>query len=213
MQKYRLGFLAWSRPTRSSPSTAANGRWPMRPAAGAGPIAPTLGSPPVTSADQLRHMQADGLVGGGAGSRTVTWTFRSKRAWARTPLVNDADGWVADGQALSAWRDDPGGRAVVGEVCAATVARPHAPLITDVSAGSLKLTLDPASTAEQYWLRIIPGVGNKNYVQANGTLGIPGIQILAAIFWGAVKVTGLESSTTSVRGARGRDAGGPVSVG
>ena len=43
-----------------------------------------------------------GKATGGSGSRTVTWAFTVKPAWAFNPVMNDADAWAADG-VIGAW--------------------------------------------------------------------------------------------------------------
>ncbi len=152
-----------------------------------------------------------GKATGGAGTRTATWTFTVKPTWAHTPVMNDADGWAADGTLGQSgsfnigWIDGQTSFDVVADPCGAACATPAAPLLSNVAATTIDISLNPAdSAADQYAIAISPSVGGRMYVQSDGSLGT-GPRWSSRASWGTRRVSGLSWNTTysfSVRATR-----------
>ncbi len=150
-------------------------------------------------------MTPAGSATGGAGSRTVTWTFTAKSAWAGNPLMNDADAWAADDAVNSGWLDNPSGFDVVGSPCATWAATPSAPVVQHPTATTLDVAIHPGDAgSDLFAIRIEPAVGGKAFVQADGSPGFAAVWRTKSA-WGTTTVTGLmweTSYTFSARAAR-----------
>lgn len=139
-----------------------------------------------------------GSASGATGSRTVTFMFRAKPAWAMNPLINDADVWAKDASGqIRGWKENPGGEFdVVFAPCGNFSATPSAPVVSNPTPGSLDVAISPGdSDLDLYCIRVSPAVTpSKEFVQADGTLGgLAVFQSKAA--WGTKTVVGLMSDT------------------
>ena len=139
---------------------------------------------------------------GGTGSRTVTWTFTAKPAWAANPLVNDADGWVSDSTSGLGWQDNPEAFDVVASPCGSYADVPNAPIASSSTATTLDIAINPVdSDVDLFAVRVLPPgndslftLANNEYIQGDGTVrGFPAWQAKAQ--WATTTVTGLNSNT------------------
>jgi len=136
-----------------------------------------------------------GSATGSNGSRTVTWTFRAKPAWADNPLVNDADAYTRDNATVSGWQENPEEFDVVGSSCTTYSTVPQAPIVSSVTDTSADVAINPIdSSTDLFAIRVSDG-NDAKYVQADGTLGLWAIFRTRAQ-WGTITVTGLESNTS-----------------
>lgn len=151
-----------------------------------------------------------GKASGGSGSRTVTWTFTVKPAWAFNPVMNDADTWAADGVIggttyIVGWFDDQASFDVVPSACTTTCTTPQAPVLTNPTATTVKVAIDPADTSSDvYAIMVSPSLGSRMYVQSDGSLNTAP-RWYSKAQWGNKTVTGLLPSTPytfSVRASR-----------
>lgn len=151
-----------------------------------------------------------GSATGATGSRTATFMFAAKPAWASNPVLNDADAWISTAASsnesnycMLGWRDAEQEFAVVAAPCAQTAATPGPPVLSNPTVDTLDIAINPGdSETDLYAIRISPPADEptnvnmvRAYVQADGTLGLrPVWQTKAA--WATRSVTGLTSSTT-----------------
>lgn len=136
-------------------------------------------------------MSTSGSATGGTGSRTVSWTFTAKSAWAFNPLVNDPDFWYADYASDSGWLDSPNEFDVVGATCGQTSPTPSAPVVSEIGATSFIVAINPVdSDTLQYALRVEPEVAGLQYVQQDGSLG-GSIAWQTKAQWGSTTVSGV----------------------
>ena len=202
------GYLAWA--TSDSLITRYGGTWTLADAAGGGrwgyrtdAWGGTTYITPISCS-----ITTAGSATGGTGTRTVTWTFKVKPAWAMNPLVNDADVWAADAAAqIIGWRDNPTEFDVVAANCVAECETPHAPLVANPTSSTLDVSIAPHdSDRDLFCIRVSPAVVKKDFVQADGTVGFtPVFQSKAA--WGTKTVTGLASDTPYTFTARAARSG------
>jgi len=190
------GYLDWATSdslitryggTWTTAAATGGGRWGYRTDAWGATTYMTPLSCSVTTA---------GSAAGAAGTRTVTWTFKAKPAWAMNPLSNDADVWAADASAqIIGWRENAAEFDVVAANCVAECETPHAPIVANPMSSSMDISIAPHdSDTDLFCIRLSPAVLRKDYVQADGTLGAaPVFQTRAA--WGTKTVTGLASDT------------------
>jgi hypothetical protein len=146
-----------------------------------------------------------GNATGGAGSRTFTWTFIAKPAWAWNPLTNNANAWAADYTGAVGWIDNPATFDVVASACAYYSAVPQAPIVGNPTINTVQVSIDPAdSSSDVFIICIWPSINGKAYVQTDGTIGYaPKWQSRST--WGTKTVTGLMWNTPytfSTRAAR-----------
>lgn len=143
-----------------------------------------------------------GQASGGSGSKTVTFEFTVKSAWAFAPLVNDADLWFADYSTNVGWMDAPTSFDVVAAPCGSYAPMPRAPVVSNPSPNSLSVAIHPSDSSNHLFaIRIQPAVGGREYVQANGGLGVaPRWQTKTV--WGTRAVTGLLWGTSYTFDAR-----------
>jgi hypothetical protein len=152
-----------------------------------------------------------GQASGGSGSRTVTWTFTVKPAWAFDPVMNDADAWAADG-VIGAWNaytvgwiDGKTPFDVVSSPCTTTCATPWPPLLSDPTPQSISVAIHPDDDpADAFAIMISPSVGGRMYVQEDGSPG-PAPYWADKSAWGTTVVTDLLPGFTydfSVRASR-----------
>lgn len=143
----------------------------------------------------------NGKATGGSGSRTVSWTFTVKPAWAFNPVMNDADAWAADGviggtSYAVGWIDGQTSFDVVPASCSTFCATPQPPILANPTSTTVKLSINPADTSDdEYAIMISPSVGGKMYVQADGSLG-PRPLWTSKAAWGTRTITGLLPRTT-----------------
>jgi len=148
-----------------------------------------------------------GKSSGGAGSRTVSWTFTVNPAWAFNPVMNDADAWVADGviggtSYIVGWIDGQSSFDVVSAPCAQYCAAPRAPVLSNPAPTTIDVAIDPAdSSSDAYAIMVSPAVGGRAYVQADGSLGAAPRWYDKAT-WGTKTVTDLLPRTTYTFAAR-----------
>lgn len=136
-----------------------------------------------------------GAAAGETGTRTITFVFSVKAAWAANPLINDADGWVADSTTNTGWLDSPFAFDVVPQSCGGNAAAPRAPVLATVTDTTLDVAIDPADSDRDWFaIRVSPPVGGFEYVQSDGSVGgFPAWRTKAE--WGTATVRGLVSST------------------
>lgn len=152
-----------------------------------------------------------GAATGATGTRTATFTFTVKAAWANNPLLNTADAWAMtanDGPnesdyCMVGWKDGANEFVVVSVPCTQTAATPGAPVVSNPTADTLDLAVNPVdSDTDLFAIRISPPGDEptnvnmtRGFVQADGSLGgFPVWQTKAA--WATTTVTGLTSSKT-----------------
>ncbi len=148
-----------------------------------------------------------GKASGGTGTRTVSWTFTVKPAWAFNPVMNDCDGWVADGVIggttyTVGWVDGQVPFDVVPAPCTTICATPQPPVLSNPTATTINVAIDPSDDADDvYAIMVSPNLGGKAYVQANGALATnPFWQTKAS--WGTTAVSSLLPNTTYTFSAR-----------
>lgn len=138
-----------------------------------------------------------GKASAGSGSRTVSWTFTVKPAWAFNPVMNDVDAWAADG-VIGAWNaytvgwiDGQTPFDVVASSCATTCATPRPPLMSNAAHYSVNVAIHPDDDpTDVYAICLSPSIGGRRYVQADGTLG-PAPHWADKTAWGTTTATGL----------------------
>lgn len=137
-----------------------------------------------------------GSASGGLGTRTVTWTFQAKSAFAFNPVLCDADVWVADYDVNLGWQDSPNEFEVVAQSCAAYSATPNAPVLSNPTDLTVDVAIDPAdSSTDHFLIKIDPPIFGKSYVQSDGSIGTkPTWKTKTG--WGTTTVTGLLWDTT-----------------
>ncbi|HSW46467.1 MAG TPA: hypothetical protein VLM89_12940 [Phycisphaerae bacterium] len=162
-----------------------------------------------------------GKASGGSGSRTVSWTFTVKAAWAFNPVMNDGDAWAADGVIggttyAVGWIDGLQSFDVVSAPCSQYCATPQAPILSNSTTSSIQVAINPAdSSADLYAIMVSPGVGGRMFVQSDGKLNTAP-RWFSRASWGTKTVTGLLPSTTytfSVRASRSQAGYCPSSWG
>jgi len=148
-----------------------------------------------------------GKATGGSGTRTVTWTFTVKPAWAFNPVMNDADGWAADGviggtSYTVGWIDGQMSFDVVPEACSTTCTTPQPPVVSNATTNTVDVTIDAGDSPEDvYAIMISPNLGGKMYVQVDGSLG-PKPVWSSKTAWSTKTVTGLLPRTSYTFSAR-----------
>lgn len=191
------GYMAWG--ISDSYITSYGGEWVIANANGGGRWAYRTDSwggttyiTPITCSTTT-----SGNASRGSGSRTVTWTFTAKPAWAWNPLTNKADGWTDDvGKLRNGWLPSPTEFDVVAAACTNYTTTPRAPILSGVTSNSVNVAIDPAdSDTDLFAIKISPHLDNKAYVQADGSLGTAPVYQTKSV-WGTKTVTGLVSSTT-----------------
>ncbi len=204
------GYLAWGK--ADADITQFGGAWVLADAAGGG----RWGYPSDLwgANTYVSPLSCQSINSGNAsrpgGSRTVSWTFTVKPAWAFNPVMNDTDAWAADGVIggttyTVGWIDGQQRFDVVSAPCSTYGATPQPPVLSDPTGNSINVAIHPAdSSADAFTIMVSPSVGGRRFVQANGTLGkAPGWYSRAD--WGTVTVTGLLPGTTytfNVRASR-----------
>lgn len=147
------------------------------------------------------NTSVSGAASGGSGSRTVTFSFRAKPAWAASPLINDADAYSRDSVTNSGWQENPDDFAVVASTCGSYSALPQSPVVGSVAATSANISIAPTDSGSDKFAIRITSNDQHSYVQTDGTLGLNTI-FRTKSQWGTVTVTGLESSTAYAVSAR-----------
>lgn len=201
------GYMAWG--ISDNLITRYGGTWVLADAAGGGRWGYMTSSwgGTIYITPSSCTMSTGGAATGGPGTRTVTWTFKVKSAWANSPLINDADVWAADaGGNVIGWRDNPVEFDVVSTPCTSYLVTPQPPLVGNPMSNSLDVAIAPGNSAlDTFCIRLSPSVGGKNYVQSDGTLGYwPVFRSKAS--WGTTRVTGLASDTAYSFSARAHRA-------
>lgn len=190
------GQLAWAK--TDGDITYWGGSWTLANATGGGRWGYDANWGTTTYMTPLAcQMTVSGSASGGTGSRTVTWAFTAKPAWAYNPVMNDADAWFGDGTAGGVgtfeigWLDNPNSFDVVAAPCSNTCTTPQAPVTLNLTSTGVSLQINPSdSGVDLFCLRISPGVGDKIYIQPDGTIGATP-QWRTRSNWGVVNVTGL----------------------
>ncbi len=148
-----------------------------------------------------------GSASGGSGSRTVSWGFAVKPAWAFNPVMNDTDTWAADGVIGGTtysvgWLDGRQFFDVVSAPCSTYCATPAPPVLTNPTAHSIDVAIQPSDSSDDtFAIMVSPSVGGRMFVQADGSLNAqPRWNSRAA--WGTRTVTGLLPDTTYTFSAR-----------
>lgn len=204
-QSYGRGLMAWGK--TDGDVAQYGGAWVLSDAAGGGRwgYRTDVWNGTTYMTPLSCTMTFSGKASGGSGSRTITWTFTAKPAWAHNPLMNDVDVWVADGSYIVGWLNGQQWFDVVAAPCASYCATPHDPMITAVGANSVSLAINPLDASTNvYAICISPSVGAKMFVQGDGTLDVAPWWYSRAS-WGTKTVTGLLPNTTysfSVRASR-----------
>lgn len=203
------GYMAWG--TTDADITNFGGTWVFADATGGGRWAYRTdawgGTTYITPLSCT--ISTGGNATGGTGTRTATFTFTVKPAWANNPLINDADAWAMtanDGPnesdyCMVGWKDGPDDLAVVAAPCTQTAATPSAPIVSNPTENTLDVAVSPAdSDTDVFAIRISPPGDDptnvnmtRGYVQGDGSLGgQPFWQTKAA--WSTTTVIGLASS-------------------
>lgn len=190
------GYLAWAQ--ADSTITRYGGAWILNDATGGGRwgyLTDSWGGTTYITPISCQT-SVSGASTGATGSRTITWTFTVKPAWAWTPLMNDADVYFGDASMARGWWDNANEFDVVAAACATYCATPKAPIIAQVTASTITLMLDPAeSSSDLFAIRVSPGVGAKKWLQNDGRLGLTPLWQSRAK-WGVRTVTNLIWNTT-----------------
>jgi len=132
----------------------------------------------------------------GTGRRTVTFTFTVKPAWAFNPVMNDADGWIADHASATGWRDGTASFDVVSAPCTTHCATPQAPVLSNPTPTTINVAIHPANASEDaYAIMISPNVGGRAFVQKDGSLGLAA-QWQTPSDWGTKTIRGLIWNTS-----------------
>jgi len=205
------GYLAWGQTDEEI--TAYGGSWVLADAVGGGRWGYRIdawgGDTYLTPL--ACETSTGGQATGGTGTRTVTWTFKAKPAWAANPLINDADAWAGtanDGPNDSdwcrvGWVDNPVDFDVVASSCGTQQDTPSSPIVSNPTPTTIDVAINPAdSDTDLYAIRISPPIDsqeyafqNFNYVQADGSVGGHPVWRSKAD-WGTTTVTGLTWNTT-----------------
>ena len=136
-----------------------------------------------------------GNASSGSGSRTVSWTFTAKPAWAYNPVMNDADTWAADASYAVGWIDGQATFDVVSGPPTVACETPRPPVVAALWANSVSVAIDSADSAtDLYAIMIAPSVGGRMFVQPDGTLNT-GPRWQSRESWGTTTVTGLLPNT------------------
>ena len=188
---YGRGYLAWG--VSDAEITQYGGSWELADAEGGGRWGYRTddwgGTTYITPLSCTTTKDANAT--GGPGSRTVTWSFRAKPAWAFNPLVNDADAWASDAASLTGWLDNPLTFDVVGASCTVTAATPSAPVVSNVTATTVDVAIAPTdSPTDLFLIRIDPAPAGRPYVQADGSLGTTAVW-RSRTQWSTTMVVGL----------------------
>ncbi|MGB9588519.1 MAG: hypothetical protein ACPL7O_10110, partial [Armatimonadota bacterium] len=204
------GYLAWA--LNDSYITRYGGSWTLANANGVGRwgYATDIWGGTTYITPLSCYVSSGGSAFGGTGTRTVTWYFKAKPAWAMNPLINDVDVWAGDvSNYNTTWRDNPSEFDVVAEPCTTYAPTPSAPVITSATASSLTVSISPAdSDADLYCIRVFPAVLDKDYVQADGSLGTQAVFQTKAE-WGTTTIVGLPSfSTITIKARAARNVPG-----
>lgn len=139
---------------------------------------------------------AGGFASGGSGSRTVTWTFKVKPAWAQNPIVNDADYWASDATGSTGWIENTNDFDVLAWACTTYSKTPTAPVLSNATSNTITFSINPAdSNTDLFCMKVYPTVDGKGYVQEDGSLGYTATWRTKAQWTGTI-VRGLTSSTT-----------------
>jgi hypothetical protein len=148
-----------------------------------------------------------GAATGASGSRTVTWSFRVKPAWAANPLTNDADAFTRDNVVNSGWQENLSDFDVVA-ACSSPTSTPRAPIVSMLTSPFVAVSIDPADSPTDVFAINVTGEGGNRYVQTDGTIGLPPVY-QTKTQWGTTTVKGLTSSTTYAITAKAfRNTGG-----
>lgn len=196
------GYLAWGQ--AESDVTRYGGNWAFAAAIGGGRWAyETVNWGGVTYiAPMACQVTTTGAASGGMGTRTVTWTFQARAAWANNPVINTADAFIADYEINVGWRENPTEFDVVPSACVFHAATPAPPVITAASVSSISFQIPAAGNeSDLLAVRISPPVNGQQFVQANGTIGSFPVW-RARANWATTTVTSLGSSTVYGLSAR-----------
>lgn len=204
------GYMGWG--VSDAQLTKYGGNWVLADATGGyrwGYTSDTWGGTtyitPVSCATTV-----GGSASGGAGTRTVTWGFKAKAAWASNPLVNDVDCYAADATYSTGWQENPSDFDVVASVCSQYAVAPSAPVVTGVAANSANVAISPSdSSSDLFCIQVSPAIDSKGYIQADGAPGHAAVWQTKSQ-WGTRAVTRLASSTTYSFSARAAGSTGVV---
>lgn len=171
------GYMAWGK--TDADITQYGGTWTLANASGGrwGYMTSAWGGTTYITPLSCQSSTVSGSASGGTGSRTVTWTFTAKPAFAWNPVMNDADAWAADGVIsgttyITGWLDNLNSFDVVATPCSVTCTTPQAPVASNLTVIGLNLQIDPADSDDNlYCLRVSPGIMDKQYIQPDGTVG------------------------------------------
>jgi len=151
------------------------------------------------------QMTPGGQAGEGSGTRTVSFTFTVKPAWAFNPVMNDADVWTSDSTYTIGWSHGGAWFDVVAAPCSTLCVTPRAPVLSNVTATTVNLAINPAdSSVNLFCVTVSPSVSGKAFLQSDGTLGTRP-QWYSGATWGTRTVQGLTWNTPysfSVRASR-----------
>jgi len=199
------GYLAWGQTDADMTSSA--GTWVTEDAVGGGRWGyrtDAWGGTQYLVPDHC-EMTATGAATGGAGSRTVTWTFTAQPAWALDPVINDGDAIVTYGVSSRVVADGTAEFDVVGSACAAWADTPGVPQLFRPTSTTLDVAVNPADSAtDLFAIRASPPFDSRAYVQVDGTIG-PFPVWRTKSSWGTVTVAGLLSGTVYTFQLKARD--------
>lgn len=190
------GYLAWGK--TDADIQQYGGTWAFADATGGGRWAyrtDTWGGTTYITPTSCT-LAVGGKASGGTGTRTITFGFTVKPAWAFAPVMNDADLWIADASYMVGWIDNPNSFDVVSAPCTTVTPTPSAPVVTPISSSSVSVRINPADTTTYlYTLVMSPALPGREYVQFDGSLGAKP-QWTSPAGWGTRVITGLTWGTT-----------------
>ncbi len=209
-QNQGRGYMAWGK--TDADITQYGGSWTMADATGGGRwgYCTDQWGGIIYMMPLACSTTVSGKASGGAGSRTITWTFTVKPAWAFNPVMNDADAWAADGVLGGTtysvgWLDGQVPFDVVAAPCEQYCATPFAPSLSNPTSTTIDVAIYSGdSSSDAYAIMVSPSVGGRMYVQSDGTLNTAPCWYSKAS-WGTRTVPGLLPNTTytfSIRATR-----------
>jgi len=203
---YCRGYMAWG--VTDGDITQYGGTWTLADATGGGRWGYRTDEGGTTHISPVScSTTTAGSATGGTGSRTVTWTFTAKPAWAWNPLMNDADVWLADYTQSTRWTDNPVEFDVVANHCVTWSVTPSAPIVSNPSSTTLDVAIDPSDSAtDLFAIKISPDFNGERYIQTDGNVGAAAVWQTKAE-WATTTVTSLMWDTTYTFLARASDNG------
>ncbi len=167
-------------------NATGGGRWGYRSDAWGGDIYVT----PVSCSTSVQ-----GSSSGATGYRTVTFSFKVKPAWANNPLINVVNCWANDPSIRTGWLDPGVEFDVIPAPCSSYLPTPPTPIVSDVSANSMKVSIAESAPDSNLYCMKFFSVEGKHYYQGNGIFGVWPVFLPKSSLQN-VTISGLRPSTT-----------------